>query len=61
MTNLIKNAVARKILSEFQTKGSEEWFTELRTVKQTMVSLEQQKKKRYPGFENIKFLHYLCN
>ena len=45
---------AKKFLSEFKTKESNEWFTELRKVKKTMTSLEQQTNKRYPGVDHIK-------
>ena len=53
MTKLITSSVANKILSEFKSKESLEWFTELKATKLTMTSSEKDAKRKFPGFDHV--------
>ena len=53
MTSLITNSVAKKILSEFKSKESLEWFTELRATKLTLESCDKSAKRKFPGFDYV--------
>ena len=59
MTKLITSSVANKILSEFKSKESLEWFTELKATKLAMISSEKDAKRKFPGLIMLQYLFFI--